>query len=99
MIFSGLPEPGKSRPAEAAGSHLGTPDFAKDWLAATLLWSELMPSNPDKPIGFAVYHLLPVLAERQLVVGQSAILDRVAAARVFGICGDIWLRRTGQNGA
>jgi predicted kinase len=41
--------------------------------------SELVPSNPNKPLGYAGYQLLTTLAERQLKLGQSAILDSVAS--------------------
>jgi predicted kinase len=48
---------------------------------ATLLQSELKPVNQEKSLGFAGYELLTVLAERQLILGQSAILDSVAASQ------------------
>jgi len=80
IIFSGLPGTGKSTLAEAMGKDLRIPVFAKDWLEATLVRSELQPANEDKPLGFAGYELLTVLAERQLMLGQSVILDSVAAS-------------------
>lgn len=79
IIFSGLPGTGKSSLAEALAKDLGIPVFAKDWLEATLLRSDLKPTTEDKPLGFAGYELLTVLAERQLMLGQSVILDSVAA--------------------
>lgn len=79
IIFSGLPGTGKSTLAEELGKHFTIPVFAKDWLEATLLRSELMPSNPEKPLGSAGYQLLTTLAERQLMLGQSIILDSVAS--------------------
>ncbi|HET9590166.1 MAG TPA: ATP-binding protein [Anaerolineales bacterium] len=81
IVFSGLPGTGKSTLAEAVGQDLGIPVFAKDWLEATLLQSGLKPSAQDKPLGFAGYELLTVLAERQLMLKQSAILDSVAATQ------------------
>jgi len=78
IIFSGLPGTGKSTLAEAVGKELGIPVFAKDWLEGTLLQSGLKPTIEDKPLGFAGYELLTVLAERQLILGQSVILDSVA---------------------
>jgi predicted kinase len=80
IIFSGLPGTGKSTLAEAVGRELGVPVFAKDWLEATLLRSELQPMNQEKPLGFAGYELLTILAQRQLMLGQSVILDSVAAS-------------------
>ncbi|MBE2198285.1 MAG: ATP-binding protein [Anaerolinea sp.] len=74
IIFSGLPGTGKSSVAEAVGRELGTPVFAKDWLEAALLRSNLQGET-----GYAGYELLTVLAQRQLSLGQSAILDSVAS--------------------
>ena len=83
IIFSGLPGTGKSTLAEAVGRHLGIPVFAKDWLEATLVRSELKPTKEEKSLGFAGYELLTILAERQLMLGQSAILDSVAASQTI----------------
>jgi|SRR5215207_5276121 len=79
IIFAGLPGSGKSTLAEAVGKELGIPVFAKDWLEATLLRTGLKPTSENKSLGFAGYELLTVLAERQLMLGQSVILDSVAA--------------------
>ncbi len=88
IIFSGLPGTGKSTLADAVGKHLSKPVFAKDWLEATLVLSELVPSSPDKPLGSAGYQLLTLLAERQFMLGQSVILDSVA--------GTLGIRKTWQ---
>ena len=79
IIFSGLPGAGKSTLAEETARKLGIPVFAKDWLEASLLTSEMSPANPQKPLGSAGYQLLSMLARRQLLLGQSAILDSVAS--------------------
>lgn len=81
IVFSGLPGTGKSTLAEALGRKLSIPVFAKDWLEATLLTCELIPSNPNKPLGSTGYQLLTTLAQRQLMLGQSVILDSVASTR------------------
>ena len=78
IVFSGLPGTGKSTLAEAVGRSLSIPVFAKDWLEATLLRCELQPVNEQKPLGSAGYELLTTLAERQLMLNQSVILDSVA---------------------
>ena len=79
VVFSGLPGTGKSALAESVGRELGIPVFAKDWLEATLTCCELTPSNDEKRLGSAGYQLLSTLAERQLMLGQSVILDSCAS--------------------
>ena len=81
IIFSGLPGTGKSTLAEAVGRSLSIPVFAKDWLEATLIRCELIPSNANKPLGSTGYELLTTLAERQLMLDQSVILDSVAGTQ------------------
>ena len=79
IVFSGLPGTGKSSIAEAVARELGIPVFAKDWLEATLVRSRLKPAENGLPLGSAGYQLLTTLAERQLQLGQSVILDSVAS--------------------
>ena len=79
IVFSGLPGTGKSKLAEAVGRELGIPVFAKDWLEAGLLRSGLTVSNTASNLGSASYDLLTVLADRQLSLHQSVILDSVAS--------------------
>ena len=79
IVFSGLPGTGKSALAEEIGCKLCIPVFAKDWLEATLLRSTLLPAGTEKQLGGVGYDLLTVLAERQLSLGQSVILDSVAS--------------------
>lgn len=83
IVFSGLPGTGKSTLAEAVGKDLGIPVFAKDWLEATLLQTDLKPIAGGKPLGSAGYELLTVLAERQLMLGQSVILDSVVGSQTI----------------
>ena len=81
IVFSGLPGTGKSRLAEALGRHLGIPVFAKDWLEASLLRSGL--DSTENQLGFAGYGLLTTLADRQLTLGQSVILDSVTSTETI----------------
>jgi predicted kinase len=83
IIFSGLPGTGKSSLAEALARQLGMPVFAKDWLEATLLRSGLVSTSENKPLGSAGYELLSILAERQLMLNQSVILDSVAGTQTI----------------
>lgn len=79
IVFTGLPGNGKSRLAEAVARELKIPVFSKDWLEATLRRCELQATDPSKSLGLAGYELLTTLVERQLMLGQSAILDSVAS--------------------
>ena len=83
IVFSGLPGTGKSMVAESIGKHLGIPVFAKDWLEASLLKSGLKPIMMENLLGFAGYDLLTTLAERQLMLNQSVILDSVASTQTI----------------
>lgn len=83
IVFSGLPGTGKSTLAESVGKQLHFPVFAKDWLEANLLRNGLVPTINEKPLGFASYDLLTTLAERQLMLGQSVILDSVASTETI----------------
>lgn len=75
VVFSGIPGTGKSTLAEHAAGILMCPVFAKDRLEATLWRSDIGRAANS---GFAAYELLTTLAEGQLRLGQSAILDSVA---------------------
>ena len=84
IVFAGLPGTGKSSLAEAAGRALAIPVFAKDWLEAVLVRCQLQPTTAAGPgLGFAGYELLTTLAERQLRLGQSVILDSVASTQTI----------------
>jgi predicted kinase len=75
ILVAGLPGTGKSTLAEGLGRALACPVFAKDWLEAALWRSGV---GREQGSGWAGYELLTTLAERQLRLGQSAILDCVA---------------------
>lgn len=78
IVFSGLPATGKSSIAETVARDLGIPIFAKDWLAATLKRLGLGYGEAGSSLlGQAGYELLTTLTQRQLSLGQSAVLDSV----------------------
>lgn len=75
IVFSGLPGTGKSTLAETTGREMGIPVFAKDWLMGVI---EPLTPLPSEQIAAQIgYALLTTLARRQLMLGQSAILDCV----------------------
>src|SRR5687768_3557193 len=73
IVMTGLPGTGKSTIAEALGRELSIPVFALDWLHAAMRRHDIEAEKG----GFAAYELLVTLARRQLMLGQSAILDSV----------------------
>ncbi len=80
ILVGGLPGTGKSTLAEGLGRALGCPVFAKDWLEAALWRSGV---GREQNSGWAGYELLSTLAEGQLRLGQSALLDCVAGREVL----------------
>jgi predicted kinase len=80
IVLTGLPGTGKSQIAEALGRALAIPVFAKDWLEAALVRSGMGVNDARPvPLGAIGYELLTTLAQRQLTLGQSVILDSVAS--------------------
>ena len=93
IVFSGLPGAGKSAVAEALATELGAPVYAKDWLEAPILKTKLVPRERLGAIG---YDLLTALARRQLMFGQTVILDSVASTTSIR---STWQRLADEFGA
>ncbi len=74
-MFSGLPGTGKSTFAVEAARRLQSPLYSKDELHGTLARSGM---GYDRA-GWMSYEVMSLLAENQLKLGQSAILDSVTA--------------------
>ena len=75
IAFTGLPGTGKSTLAERLATDLGVPAFAGDWLFGALKPHGVL-SGLSRPTFVAMYNdLLETLMKRQLMLGQSAILD------------------------
>lgn len=77
VVFTGLPGTGKSTLAEYAAQVLQCPVFSKDRLEATL-WRSGIKREANS--GWAAYELLTTMAEGQLQLGQSVILDSVVTS-------------------
>lgn len=78
IAFTGLPGTGKSTLAERVATTLGAPAFAADWLMGALKPYRVL-SGLDRESYLSVSRdLLSTLATRQLMFGQSAILDCLA---------------------
>ncbi|MET9227628.1 ATP-binding protein [Lentzea sp. NPDC003310] len=75
VVFSGLPGSGKSTLADATGAELGAPVFATDWLLGAL--TPFGGRYFEDPLAIAE-ELLTTLALRQLLAGQSVVLDHPA---------------------
>lgn len=75
IAFTGLPGTGKSTLAEALARETGLPAFAGDWLLGALTPHGVL-RGLDRPTFLAMYYdLLGTLIRRQLMLGQSAIVD------------------------
>jgi len=96
IIFSGLPGTGKSTLAEAIARQFGIPVFARDWLEATLVQNGLQSTLDDRSLGYVGYELMTILAERQLMLEQSVILDSVASTQALR---NTWKELSKQYGA
>lgn len=78
VVFSGLPGTGKSSLAERLGRREGWPVFSVAWVIGALDENRLARADLR---GDVAYDLLTMLARRQLILGQSAILDGMVGAR------------------
>lgn len=74
VVTTGLPGTGKSALADAVGRALPAPVFSVDPLEATLNRAGITREHRS---GHAAYDLAAMLAEAQLVAGQSAVVDAV----------------------
>ncbi len=76
IVFTGLPGTGKSTLAEQVARAVGAPAFAGDWLMGALKPAHAALSTLDRSRYLAAcYGLLGMLVTRQLMLGQSAVVD------------------------
>lgn len=75
VVVSGLPGTGKSTLADLVARRIGAPSFAGDWLLGALAPHGVL-TGLDRAASLAVYYgLLDRLVTRQLMLGQSAVVD------------------------
>ncbi len=76
ILFSGIPGTGKSTLSEDIARTLHIPVFSLDWVLGAMLLSNLRVQKQD--YSTTAEALLTMLIQRQLMLGQSAILDTPA---------------------
>lgn len=84
VAFTGLPGTGKSTMADATAKAIGAPSFSGDWLLGALVPSGVLTGLP-RPATLELYwRLLRTLVTRQLMLGQSAVLDCLVTDEIAG---------------
>ncbi len=80
IIVAGLPGTGKSTLAEQVARMVGAPVFAGDWLMGALKPAHAALATLDRSEYLAAWFgLLRTLVTRQLMLGQSAVVDDVVS--------------------
>jgi predicted kinase len=77
LVLTGLPGTGKSTVAEAVGRAIGAPVFSGDWLLGALKPSGVLSKLDHSVVVDLSDRLLRTLITRQLMLGQSAIVDTI----------------------
>jgi predicted kinase len=86
IIFTGLPGTGKSTLAEQVARTVGAPAFAGDWLMGALQPAHAALASLDRSEYVAAwFSLLRTLVTRQLMLGQSAVVDDVVIESQFSL--------------
>jgi predicted kinase len=84
IVFSGLPGTGKSTLADLTAKAINAPSIAGDWLLGALAPHGVL-NNLGRKVQLAVYYdLMERLVWRQLMLGQSAVVDCVITDEVIG---------------
>jgi predicted kinase len=86
IIFTGLPGTGKSTLAESVARTVRAPAFAGDWLMGGLKPAHRALGQLDRDEYLAAWlGLLRTLVTRQLMLGQSAIVDDVMSDSQYAL--------------
>jgi predicted kinase len=94
VVLTGLPGTGKSTLADLFAEDSGSPAFAGDWLLGALAPHGIL-DGVDRPTLLAAYcDLLASLITRQLLLGQSAVVDCVVDDAAL----TAWRRTVGEHG-
>jgi predicted kinase len=84
IIFTGLPGTGKSTLAEQVARRVSVPAFAGDWLFGALKPARRALAQLDRADYLeAWFSLLRTLVVRQLMLGQSAIVEGIVSDEEF----------------
>lgn len=75
VVFTGLPGTGKSTLADRVAVAVGAPSFAGDWLLGALAPHRVLHGLDRATYKQLYADLLTTLITRQLMLGQSAVLD------------------------
>lgn len=75
IVVTGLPGTGKSTLADRLAGKIGAPAFAGDWLLGALKPHGVLRGLDRASLLAMYYDLLGTLVARQLMLGQSAIVD------------------------
>ena|SRR5689334_18290093 len=75
VVFTGLPGTGKSTLAERVAQAIHAPAFAGDWLMGALKPHGVLKALDRQTYLAMYYNLLNTLVARQLMLGQSAVVD------------------------
>ncbi|MCW3492036.1 AAA family ATPase [Microbacterium sp. SSM24] len=94
VIVTGLPGTGKSTIADRLAQNAGVPAFSGDWLLGAIAPTGVL-DDVDRAVTMQVYEgLFEALFRRQLMLGQSAILDCLASDQLV----DRWSAVAAQAG-
>jgi predicted kinase len=94
VVFTGLPGTGKSTLADSLATTTRSPSFSLDWILGAMVPTGLLSGLERSKSLLLERQLLRMLFTRQLMLGQSAILDCIVPDDVL----DDWTDAAGSQG-